>query len=253
MMTRPATKEDIPAIIKAIRANADDVSLAQMKDSFIEKYYTDYYVVEKEQQIVGCGGLHLYKGMAEIYSVSVPPIFKNQGVGKQLVKTFIKVSRQRKDKFIILGTAKKGYFSKFGFNKISMFTFPFTAVPFQCVKSLYMPLIHEIKKSAQSNYVLMKFKHDYSLPIKKPSEDSCACFTAPKIGLNPKYDLVYYLIKFKERELLVSMYGEDVVKNVEEELDHIHGYDHIPWYGKKWLIDEESEKQFEEDLRIYST
>jgi len=67
------------------------------------------------------------------------------------------------------------------------------------------------------------------------------------MSVNPKYDLVFYLVKFKDRALLVAMYGEDVVKAVERELDEIYGDDHYPWYAKKWLTDEASEKEFAED------
>ena len=118
-------QEDIKEVHRLINyfANQGEMLARSLKQLY--EGMRDYFVVEKDNEILGCGSLHLIWGdLAEIKAVAVKERYQNQGVGKALVKTCLKEAKDLEIKRIFLLTNKPQYFQRLGFKTISKASLP---------------------------------------------------------------------------------------------------------------------------------
>ena len=124
VVVRPATLMDLDGICAVMQANAEDPSLFQRPRAHIAASIDDFVVAADEAgAIVGTAALHRHRpDNAEILAVSIAPSAQGAGIGARVVEACI--SRAGTTPWLWLSTAKPGYFARFGFVPISMFSLP---------------------------------------------------------------------------------------------------------------------------------
>jgi len=109
------------ALIKILRLNTPqyfDTSEEQDFIDYLENELESYFVLEKEDKVVGAGGINYFEDHARISWDMVHPDYKGQGIGKQLTKHRIAEIRQSPQmKYIIVRTSQLVYpfYQKLGF------------------------------------------------------------------------------------------------------------------------------------------
>ncbi len=120
-----ATVEDVPAIAQLLEANRRDRSLFQQTEAQIRAAIGTFYVAIRDGEIIGSTALaHYGDGVAEILAVCVHPRFHGKGVGGSLIRHVTSAAREEGVRLLWLGTAKPGYFSRFGFTIMSRWRLP---------------------------------------------------------------------------------------------------------------------------------
>lgn len=61
----------------------------------VEADYADYYVAEREGQIIGCCGIRNIAGEGEITNVVVDAAYQNQGIGRKMMKYMLEKAAER--------------------------------------------------------------------------------------------------------------------------------------------------------------
>lgn len=126
LTVRRAVESDIAAIESILRASASDPSLFQQSPAQIRLRLGDFVVAQgPDGAVVGCAALRRHDPtLGEILAVAVHPAAQRTGAGSALVRAL--VSRAARDGLsrLWLGTAKPGYFARFGFRPISRWSLP---------------------------------------------------------------------------------------------------------------------------------
>ncbi len=121
---RKATQHDVPAISQLLRANRADPSLFQQTHAQIRADVDSFYLAFIDAQLVGSAALVHHPGNTEILGVSVAPAHQGTGVGSALIRHLVDVARAQGLPMLWLGTAKPGYFERFGFQPMSRWRLP---------------------------------------------------------------------------------------------------------------------------------
>ncbi|MGB9812283.1 MAG: GNAT family N-acetyltransferase [Thermovenabulum sp.] len=110
---RRAKKEDFDRI-------KEIVTTCSLCGCGLEKWFSNFMVIEEDEKVIGTGGLEIYGEYAVLRSVAVLPEFRNQGLGDGLVRSLINLADRLGVKTIYLFTEKAmGFFEKIGFKKTS--------------------------------------------------------------------------------------------------------------------------------------
>ena len=125
-MIRPYHPSDKPALIELIRLNTPkyfDPSEEAWFSNFLDKEVEDYFVLEKDEKIVGCGGVNYEEGgQAAVLSWGmIHPTHHTQGLGSILTKHRINhVKTKPEAKKIVVRTSQHTYsfYLKMGFTLI---------------------------------------------------------------------------------------------------------------------------------------
>jgi amino-acid N-acetyltransferase len=84
---RPARVTDAKQIHKLVEYYANNREMLHRSLNDIYENIQEFIVIEKENQVVGCGALHVsWKNLAEIKSLAILEGHKRQGFGKKIVK-----------------------------------------------------------------------------------------------------------------------------------------------------------------------
>jgi amino-acid N-acetyltransferase len=126
----PAEAEDAVAVTSVLAANRNDPGLFQESATAVARTLGDFFVARNEAgEIVGCAGLHRDSPEeAEVYAVAVTPPCQGQGIGRQLMQVCQQRARAGGFRHLWLATAKPGYFSRYGFQPISRWELPASAL-----------------------------------------------------------------------------------------------------------------------------
>jgi predicted GNAT family N-acyltransferase len=121
---RPYEERDLEGVEAIFRSNipkyfgpAEEPGL----HDFLEKYSTDYYVVEADGEVVGAGGIALNELESPTVSLCWGMVRKDHlgtGVGKKLTQFRIDLSRQKYGRVpMTISTSQhtQGFYEKFGF------------------------------------------------------------------------------------------------------------------------------------------
>ena len=118
LVARRARTDDVTAIKALVDSYAGRVLLAK---ELITLYETvqEFWVVEVEGRIVGCGALHvLWVDLAEVRTVAVDPALAGQGIGGVLVEALLRTAREVGVRRVFVLTFEREFFGRFGFVEI---------------------------------------------------------------------------------------------------------------------------------------
>jgi amino-acid N-acetyltransferase len=116
MHTREAILPDAQQIHDLIAAYSGDGTLLPRTLAEICENVRDFVVLQEDEQIIGCGALHLYgPHLAEIRSITVNPLHQGSGGGRRLVKALLAQARRHQVSCICLFTRIPEFFSRMGF------------------------------------------------------------------------------------------------------------------------------------------
>lgn len=136
---RKARIEDAADIQNLIKYYAKKEEMLPRSINEIYENIRDFSVLEKNGEVVACGGLHVcWNDLAEIKSLAVSPELQGKGYGSKLCKQFIKEARELGVPRVFTLTFRPGFFEKIGFRKVEMNDLP-KKVWIECVKCVHFP------------------------------------------------------------------------------------------------------------------
>lgn len=139
-----ATIPDVKEIHKIINLHANKGEMLPRSLNMIYENLRDFFVVKADEQVVGCGALHVdWSDLAELKSVAVHPDYQGFGVGKLIVKACIKDAKKIGIKRIYALTYKPDFFKKYGFELVDKNELPHK-VWSECINCPKFPDCNEI-------------------------------------------------------------------------------------------------------------
>ncbi|MCW8930939.1 MAG: amino-acid N-acetyltransferase [Gammaproteobacteria bacterium] len=124
---RCATIEDVNGIIELIQPLEDSGQLVKRSRERLETEINNFYVIEREHRIIGCGALYIAsnKTQAEIACMAIAEEYQSQGRGEKLFSHLCKEARNNNLKQVfILTTHATHWFIDHGFTKKSLEDLP---------------------------------------------------------------------------------------------------------------------------------
>ena len=120
---RPATADDVAAIVQLIEPFEDDGTMIKRSRKDIERDIAYYSVIDHDGVIFGCAALYPYpeQGTGEMASVTVSPSVQGKGDGERLLKHIEQRARALGLKSIfVLSTRTMHWFIKRGFKEVDI-------------------------------------------------------------------------------------------------------------------------------------
>ena len=125
MHARNAKLPDAFAIEQLIQVHVGDGTLLPRSLAEICENIRDFIVVENEDEIVGCGALHLYgMHLAEIRSITVTNNSKGKGAGRVLIDALMKEAQKQSVTCVCLFTRIPAFFARMGFREVEKEALP---------------------------------------------------------------------------------------------------------------------------------
>lgn len=127
-MVRRAKIKDVPQLVKMVNQYATRGEMLPRPLSQVYNSIRDYVVIERNEQIVACGALHVvWDNIAEVRTVAVAPDQIGQGLGRKIVEYLIEDAYQLELPQIFTLTYKPAFFEKFGFTRVDKKQLPHKA------------------------------------------------------------------------------------------------------------------------------
>ncbi len=123
-VVRKATLQDASGIRQLIQHYAERRFLLPRTLSQVSENIRDFFVCEKDGQIVGCGALHLWSELAEIRSLAVAEAEWRRGIGAALVRACLEEARVLSATKVFVLTYQPEFFERHGFHRVSKQSFP---------------------------------------------------------------------------------------------------------------------------------
>jgi len=118
MVARRARTGDVLGIKALVDKYAGRVLLAKDLITLYEDVQ-EFWVVELDGQVVGCGALHvLWRDLAEIRTIAVDPALTGRGLGHLLVEALLRTAREIDVSRVFVLTFEKTFFGRHGFVEI---------------------------------------------------------------------------------------------------------------------------------------
>lgn len=144
MKVRKAILKDVPKLYTLINEYAKEGILLPRSLNSIYEDIRDFWVCEKEREIVGCSALHIvWEDLAEIKSLAVRKDHRNNGVGTLLVEKCLEEAEQLGIKRVFVLTYATDFFSRFNFREVKKETLPHK-VWGECINCVKFPQCDEI-------------------------------------------------------------------------------------------------------------
>lgn len=141
---RKARIDDAGEIHKLINQFAAQELMLARALSEIYELLRDFLVYEYNQRVIACCALHIsWKELAEIRSLAVSPRYKKRGIARGLICAAIKEAKSLGCKSTFVLTYIPGFFSKFGFRRVSKARLPHK-IWADCVKCAKFPDCKEV-------------------------------------------------------------------------------------------------------------
>jgi len=141
---RKANVKDAPSIAKIVNYHAQKGIMLQRPISKIYDNLRDYYVVEYNSEIVGCGALHVtWSDLAEIRSLAMKDGFSGKGYGNKIVNKLIEEAKSLEIEKVFVLTYQNRFFGKMGFTEIDKSELPHK-IWGECVNCIHFPDCNEI-------------------------------------------------------------------------------------------------------------
>lgn len=124
-IVRPATIHDVVYIHDLVDNYAHMGNLLPRAMSELYRHLRDFFVVEQDQKIVGCGALEIFtETLGEVRSLVVADDYKGNGFGQKLVAHIIEEARHIGLRQIMALTYVPDFFYKLGFRTVEKDTLP---------------------------------------------------------------------------------------------------------------------------------
>ena len=122
---RPAAIGDVPTIHYLVETYASQGNLLPRSMSELYRHLRDFFVIEIEGRLAGCGALEIFtESLGEIRSLVVDDAFKGQGLGKLMVERLITEARTIGLTRLMALTYVPEFFHKLGFQTVPKDTLP---------------------------------------------------------------------------------------------------------------------------------
>lgn len=122
---RPAAIGDVPYIHHLLEIYAAQGNLLPRTMSELYRHLRDFFVVEIDGKVAGCGALEIFtENLGEVRSLVVDDAFKGRGFGRLLVERIIEEARVIGLKRLMALTYVAPFFHKLGFNTVPKDTLP---------------------------------------------------------------------------------------------------------------------------------
>ncbi|MDP3995706.1 MAG: GNAT family N-acetyltransferase [bacterium] len=116
MIIKEATKKDLPSIMGLIRSERADGRKIS---------YNQFLIAKDKNEIIGCIRIKEMKDCLELGSLVVSPEHRDKGIGSRLIKNIL-VKDRRRPIYLLCFAKMASFYSKAGFNKISVNFLPKT-------------------------------------------------------------------------------------------------------------------------------
>jgi amino-acid N-acetyltransferase len=114
--TRNAILPDVSHIHAIIQPYSEKGTLLPRTIAELSENVRDFVVVEDEDEVIGCGALHLYgMHLAEIRTIAVTPAAKGCGAGRKLVEALLDEAARHHVTCVCLFTRIPEFFAHMGF------------------------------------------------------------------------------------------------------------------------------------------
>ncbi|BAG13837.1 acetyltransferase [Endomicrobiia bacterium] len=125
MNIRPARVMDVKEIHKLVEYHANNKEMLHRSLSAIYENIQEFVVLESEDNIVGCGALHVsWENLAEIKALAVSDKYKGQGFGRKIVKILQDNAKNLGVSRVFALSFKPKFFIKLGYEIIPKETLP---------------------------------------------------------------------------------------------------------------------------------
>lgn len=123
---RKLTEEDIPEMLSMIGRSVRNTHLVPRTYEDVKENINAYYVMEVDDNVVGCGALYEYEDCAEIACLYVKQTHENTGYGAEIVKFLEKEARSKKIKSVFALSNRAAYFfmDVLGYKELSIHLLP---------------------------------------------------------------------------------------------------------------------------------
>ncbi|MDO8588264.1 MAG: N-acetyltransferase [Armatimonadota bacterium] len=122
---RKAKLSDVPFIHRLVNGFAERGELLHRSLNELYENLRDYYVVEKDGEIIACCALHInWEDLAEIKSLVVSEKAQGQRLGASLLEACLDEARQLGVPKVFALTYKRGFFEKNGFQLVDKADLP---------------------------------------------------------------------------------------------------------------------------------
>jgi amino-acid N-acetyltransferase len=122
---RKAAVKDVAAIQTLVNHFASMDEMLPRSLSAIFENVRDFYVFEKNGQVLGCCALHvIWEDLAEIKSLAVDEAAQGIGVGKQLMDACLKEAAELGVNRVFALTYRPSFFERFEFTRVDKATLP---------------------------------------------------------------------------------------------------------------------------------
>jgi amino-acid N-acetyltransferase len=122
---RKARMADIPSIHTLVNEFAGKGEMLGRSRSELYEGLRDFFVVEDNGEILGCGALHInWEDLAEVRSLAVVQEMQGKGAGKALVLACVQEARELGIARVYALTYRPGFFEGIGFSRVDKDTLP---------------------------------------------------------------------------------------------------------------------------------
>ncbi|MDP6686187.1 MAG: N-acetyltransferase [Candidatus Omnitrophota bacterium] len=143
-MIRKALLQDVKVVHHLINLYAKGDLLLPRSLNEIYENIRDFFVYEKNKEILGCIALHVtWDDLAEIRSLAVAESKQKQKIGTELVKSAIEDAKNIGVKRIFALTYVPAFFQKFGFRKVAHSELPHK-IWSECIRCVKFPDCEEV-------------------------------------------------------------------------------------------------------------
>ncbi|MCM8771678.1 MAG: N-acetyltransferase [Candidatus Omnitrophica bacterium] len=144
IIIRKGKLKDVNSIRKIVNSFASQGKMLPLSLNQIYERIRDFYVIEKNGKIIGCGSLKIiWKDLAEIRSVAIKESFQKKGYGRKLIEKLLKEAKKLGVEKVFVLTYNSEFFEKFGFHRV-----PKTRLPHKiwvdCINCPKFPRCDEI-------------------------------------------------------------------------------------------------------------
>lgn len=119
LIIRPATAEDVDAVLGIINAYAAQNLMLPRTPEQITRVLPAFLVAEHDGRVVGCGSLvELTPRLTELRSLAVLADYRSTGLGRRLVEALVAAAREAGYDQLCALTLVEGFFNRLGFQTV---------------------------------------------------------------------------------------------------------------------------------------